>query len=158
MVSHRPRRRRRPLPTENPRWTYLLYYTNTLYCSVFITLHKYLNRIDDTIIFHPLQRDEIAKIVDLQVSVLSRQLEQHGVDLLVTPAARKQIAARGYDPAYGARPLKRIIQRSIQNPLATEILKNEFQGGDCVTVDFRDGEFCFQHRKPAATVETQSVA
>jgi len=121
-------------------------------------LPEFLNRIDDTIIFHPLQRDEIAKIVDLQVSVLSRQLEQHGVDLLVTPAARKQIAARGYDPAYGARPLKRIIQRSIQNPLATEILKNEFQGGDCVTVDFRDGEFCFQHRKPAATVETQSVA
>ena len=121
-------------------------------------LPEFLNRIDDTIIFHPLQRDEIAKIVDLQVSVLSRQLEQHGVDLLVTPAARKQIATRGYDPAYGARPLRRIIQRSIQNPLATEILKNEFQGGDCVTVDFRDGEFCFQRGKPAATVETQSVA
>ena len=121
-------------------------------------LPEFLNRIDDTIVFHLLHRGEIAKIVDLQISHLRQQMQQLGVTLNVTDAARQQIAAQGYDPAYGARPLKRVIQRHIQNPLATELLKSEFQHGDCVTVDYADGEYSFQSGAPEAAVESESVA
>lgn len=106
-------------------------------------LPEFLNRIDETIVFHPLQRDEIARIVDLQIKHLSSQLEGAGMKLTVTETVRQQIAAQGYDPHYGARPLKRVIQRRIQNPLATELLKREFADGDGITIDYVDNEFVF---------------
>ena len=77
-------------------------------------------------IFHPLSPDQIRKIVDLQVDRLRKQLEEKGILLDVTNAALAAIAEEGYDPTYGARPLKRVIQQRIQNPLAVEILKREF--------------------------------
>ncbi len=89
-------------------------------------LPEFLNRIDETIIFHPLDRQHIRRIVEIQVARLAKQLEGAGMHLEVTDAAYAAIAAQGYDPTYGARPLKRVIQQQIQNPLATEILKGEF--------------------------------
>jgi ATP-dependent Clp protease ATP-binding subunit ClpB len=106
-------------------------------------LPEFLNRIDETIIFHPLDREQIRKIVALQVKRLAEQLEQHGMKLEVTETAMDAIAREGYDPTYGARPLKRVIQQQIQNPLASEILRGRFGEGVTVRVDYRKGEFTF---------------
>ncbi|MEX2560213.1 MAG: ATP-dependent chaperone ClpB, partial [Pirellulales bacterium] len=107
-------------------------------------LPEFLNRIDETIIFHPLNRQHLRRIVELQVERLRKQLAQNDMTLEVTPAALDEIAAAGYDPVYGARPLKRVIQQRIQNPLATEILKGTLSAESGVRVDFRDGEFTFE--------------
>ena len=107
-------------------------------------LPEFLNRIDEVIVFHPLHRDEIRRIVDLQLVRLNRQVDQQGLTLEVTDAARNAIAAEGYDPAYGARPLKRVIQQRIQNPLAMVLLRGDFREGDRILVDFQDDDFTFQ--------------
>ncbi len=107
-------------------------------------LPEFLNRIDETIVFHPLNREQVSKIVDLQLVRLTKQLEKRGLALIVTETARNEIAAQGYDPAYGARPVKRVIQQSVQNPLAIELLKEEYAEGATVEIDFQDGEFTFQ--------------
>ncbi|HJS07522.1 MAG TPA: AAA family ATPase, partial [Pirellulales bacterium] len=117
-------------------------------------LPEFLNRIDEVIIFHPLDRAQIRKIVDLQIERLQKQLEQANLQLVVSDEARDAIAERGYDPAYGARPLKRVIQQRIQNPLAAEILKGEFPEGSVVRVDYRESEFSLElgaeSREPVA--------
>ena len=99
--------------------------------------------------FHPLDREQIRKIVDLQVARLEKLLEQRDFGLEVTDAARNEIAARGYDPAFGARPLKRVIQQEMQNPLATELLKGEFPEGSTIRIDFDGTEFTFTAVKGA---------
>jgi ATP-dependent Clp protease ATP-binding subunit ClpB len=113
-------------------------------------LPEFLNRIDETIVFHPLQREQIRKIAGLQVERVARQLEQHGMTLEVTEDALDAIARDGYDPVYGARPLKRVIQQQIQNPLASEILKGRFGEGVTVKVGYHDGEFTFERAEHAA--------
>jgi len=107
-------------------------------------LPEFLNRIDETIIFHPLQRDQIEKIVGLQIALLAKQLASSDLRLDVSDSAIHEIAERGYDPLYGARPLKRVIQQQLQNPLATEILKGTFAPGSIVRVDYRNDEFTFE--------------
>ncbi len=107
-------------------------------------LPEFLNRIDEVMIFHPLGREQIRRIVEIQIERLGEQLQQKGIEMEVTPAAIDAIAHDGYDPTYGARPLKRVIQQQIQNPLAVEILKREFAEGSRVKVDHVDGEFTFQ--------------
>lgn len=102
-------------------------------------LPEFLNRIDETIVFHPLNASQIHQIVSLQLEHLRKQLEQRQVELEVTAAAIDHIARVGYDPAFGARPLKRVIQREIQNPLATELLKGSLGEGGKVIID-SDGE------------------
>ena len=102
-----------------------------------------LNRIDETIIFHSLGKDEIRKIVDLQLNYLRKTLADQHLDLDVTDAARKLIADEGYDPVYGARPLKRVIQQQIQNPLSLRILEGDYAEGATVKVDAKKGEFVF---------------
>jgi ATP-dependent Clp protease ATP-binding subunit ClpB len=119
-------------------------------------LPEFLNRIDETIIFHPLNRPQIRKIVTLQSERLAQLLEQHGIKLEVTNEALDAIARDGYDPLYGARPLKRVIQQQIQNPLASEILKGRFAEGATVRIDYRNDEFVFervgeQEAEPAAS-------
>ncbi|GHT11299.1 hypothetical protein FACS1894170_04660 [Planctomycetales bacterium] len=104
-------------------------------------LPEFLNRIDETIVFHPLREDEIAKIADLQIVKLQQQLAQQGVTLTVTDKAVAEVAQQGYDPLFGARPLKRVIQRQIQNPLAVYLLQHKTDGKSSVTVDFRDDAF-----------------
>ncbi len=116
-------------------------------------LPEFLNRIDETIIFHPLDATHIRQIVKLQIERLRAQLAQHDLSLEVTAAALDEIAAVGYDPTYGARPLKRVIQQQIQNPLATELLKGELTPETGVRVDFRGGEFVFERIEQPEPVE-----
>ena len=96
---------------------------------------EFLNRIDEIVIFHPLQKDHLAGIVDIQLRRLSRLLEDKGFRLEVSEAARDYLAEVGYDPALGARPLKRAIQRELQDPLALKVLAGEFKEGDTIRVD-----------------------
>jgi ATP-dependent Clp protease ATP-binding subunit ClpB len=106
-------------------------------------LPEFLNRIDETIVFHPLDRSQVGRIVDLQLVRLEKQLEKRGLHLSVSDAARNRIAALGYDPAFGARPVKRVIQQEIQNPLATELLRGEYPEGATIEVDVAGEEFTF---------------
>jgi len=115
-------------------------------------LPEFLNRIDETIVFHPLTESQIHQIVGMQVVRLQKQLDEKGIKLEVTPAAVDEIAREGYDPTYGARPLKRVIQQRIQNPLAVEILRREFAEGSRVRVDHSDGEFTFERIEQTAAV------
>ncbi len=109
-------------------------------------LPEFLNRIDDIVIFHPLQKDEIRTIVELQIEHLAKRLSETGLQLSVSDAAIDEIASVGYDPTYGARPLKRVIQRELQNPLATSLLKNAYEEGSTVYVDFNGDEFTFSNQ------------
>ena len=113
-------------------------------------LPEFLNRIDETIVFHPLSRDQIGRIVELQLQRLEGLLSEQGVTLEVTPAAKQAIANEGYDPTFGARPLKRVIQQRIQNPLATDLLRGRIPAGSTVRVDYRDDEFTFEPVAPTA--------
>ena len=117
-------------------------------------LPEFLNRIDETIIFHPLDMDQIRKIASLQVDRLASQLRQMGIALEVTDEALEEIARRGYDPMYGARPLKRIIQQQLQNPLSRELLKGEFEDGTTLRIDFRGGEFVFERAAEREAIAT----
>ncbi len=96
---------------------------------------EFLNRVDDVIIFRPLSRDDIAKIVDLQIGRVQRLVADRKLSLEVTAAAKQLLVAEGYDPVYGARPLKRAIQRLLQNPLALAVLEGKFSEGDRIRVD-----------------------
>ncbi|HZA20955.1 MAG TPA: ATP-dependent chaperone ClpB, partial [Actinomycetota bacterium] len=96
---------------------------------------EFLNRIDEMIVFHRLGPDDLERIVELQLELLSERLAKRNLTLEVTPTARRRIAERGYQPAYGARPLKRLIQREIENELALRLLDGTFQDGDTVIVD-----------------------
>jgi ATP-dependent Clp protease ATP-binding subunit ClpB len=107
-------------------------------------LPEFLNRIDEILIFHPLDQSQIHKIVGLQAERLKKQLAEKGIGLEITPAAIDAVAKEGYDPVYGARPLKRVIQQRIQNPLAVEILKKELPEGSSLKIDCQNGEFTFE--------------
>ena len=106
-------------------------------------LPEFLNRVDEVIVFHPLTKNEIRQIVDLQLARLEKRIEENGFTLDVTDAARKQLADEGYDPVYGARPLKRVIQHRLQNELANAILGGEFAEGAKITIDVQNGDFTF---------------
>ncbi|MEZ6149085.1 MAG: ATP-dependent chaperone ClpB [Pirellulaceae bacterium] len=107
-------------------------------------LPEFLNRIDDTIVFHPLERGQIHRIVELQLEHLREQLGGRQIELEFSPSVVEYIATAGYDPAYGARPLKRVIQRELQNPLATALLKGDIADGGTVRVDELGGELVFE--------------
>ena len=106
---------------------------------------EFLNRIDETIIFNNLGRDQIAAIVDIQLKRLRKNLASRKISLELADGAKALIAEKGYDPAYGARPLKRTIQRLIQDPLAVKILAGEFKEGDQVKIDAVGDELSFSH-------------
>jgi ATP-dependent Clp protease ATP-binding subunit ClpB len=114
---------------------------------------EFLNRIDEIVIFHPLGRDEITRIVDIQLAHLRKRLEQRRIHLEVTDAARRLLAREGYDPTFGARPLKRTIQRLVQDPLALRLLEREFVEGDTVLVDAHGDEIAFSKDLTAETVD-----
>ena len=111
-------------------------------------LPEFLNRIDETIVFHPLDRKHIRRIVELQIERLRKQLEQNDLHLDITEPAIDAIAADGYDPMYGARPLKRVIQQRLQNPLASELLRGEYPPGSTIRIDAEGGEFAFSRLDP----------
>jgi ATP-dependent Clp protease ATP-binding subunit ClpB len=94
---------------------------------------EFLNRVDEIILFHRLQRSEMGRIVDIQMQRLAKLLEDRKIKVVLEPSAREWLADKGYDPAYGARPLKRVIQKSLQDPLAELILSGKVKDGDTVT-------------------------
>ena len=96
---------------------------------------EFINRIDETIVFHPLSREHLAKIVEVQVGQLQKRLAMRNLKLELTEGARKLLAEEGYDPSYGARPLKRVIQQRIENQLASHILGGDYAEGDTIRVD-----------------------
>ena len=111
---------------------------------------EFLNRIDDTILFHPLSRAELGEIVVLQLKRIQGMLADKKILIELSDAARNYIADLGYDPVYGARPLKRAIQRELQNPIATKLLENTFVDGDTILVDLVDDKLAFDKRAVAA--------
>jgi len=105
---------------------------------------EFLNRVDDIIFFRKLGRDEIVKIVDIQLGRLRKLVADRGLALEVDEVAKQAIAEEGYDPVYGARPLKRVIQRRVQDPLARKLLGGQFAEGDTILVSYRDSEIAFE--------------
>jgi ATP-dependent Clp protease ATP-binding subunit ClpB len=105
---------------------------------------EFINRIDEVILFHSLSKEQLIKIVDVQLESLRKRLASRNLKLSLTDAAKKLLAEEGYDPTYGARPLKRVIQQQIENPLASKILKGEFSEGAIIAVDAKtSGSFSF---------------
>ncbi|MEM6638693.1 MAG: ATP-dependent chaperone ClpB [Pseudomonadota bacterium] len=112
---------------------------------------EFINRVDDAVVFHPLSRDQIRKIVDIQVGQLARRLSSRDITITLTDGARDRLADAGYDPVYGARPLKRAIQQELENPLAIKVLDGRVAPGDTVTVDAHDLGLQFETgERPAA--------
>jgi ATP-dependent Clp protease ATP-binding subunit ClpB len=116
---------------------------------------EFLNRVDETIIFNNLGRDEIKSIVEIQLKRLRQNLANRKISLELSDRAKALIAEKGYDPVYGARPLKRTIQRMIQDPLAVKILGGEFKEGDLVKVDFDADELVFSRGAGAPAEESR---
>ena len=112
---------------------------------------EFLNRIDDTVIFHRLSREDIGRIVDLQVELLAARVRERGIEIELTDDARTLLGNLGYDPVYGARPLKRVIQRELVDKLALKLLEGEFSDGDAVRVDAVDGALAFERANAALT-------
>jgi ATP-dependent Clp protease ATP-binding subunit ClpB len=113
---------------------------------------EFLNRVDEIIIFHTLSMEDLVQIVDIQLGHLERRLAEHKVTLHVTEAGKRYLAEEGYDPVYGARPLKRVIQRRLQDPLAREMLEGKFEDGDSIRVDLKDGQLVFEKEAVLETV------
>jgi ATP-dependent Clp protease ATP-binding subunit ClpB len=114
---------------------------------------EFLNRIDEIVEFKPLTKDQLGEIVELQLERLRVRLAERGIELELTDEAKHVLAEAGWDPTYGARPLKRAIQRMIENPLALRLLEGDFGEGDAVRVDAKDGQLFFERasaREPAA--------
>jgi ATP-dependent Clp protease ATP-binding subunit ClpB len=104
---------------------------------------EFINRIDDIVVFHPLGTEQIRAIVQIQLAYLRRRLLERNMELALDDRARDHIGEAGFDPVYGARPLKRAIQQQIENPLAQLILRGQFVPGDRISVAVRDGELTF---------------
>ncbi len=104
---------------------------------------EFINRVDEVVVFHPLMRDQIRAIASIQIGFLRRRLQERHMDLELTDAALDLLGEAGFDPVYGARPLKRAIQQQLENPLAQEILTGRFGPGDLVRVEVRDGQLAF---------------
>ncbi|PZO45305.1 MAG: ATP-dependent chaperone ClpB [Shackletoniella antarctica] len=124
---------------------------------------EFLNRVDDLILFHSLRKAELRKIVALQIRRVQRRLADQTIGLEIADTAIDFIAESGYDPVYGARPLKRAIQRLLENPIATKILETTFAQGATIVADFADGKLVLSHREPEvpeapATAEAEAEA
>jgi ATP-dependent Clp protease ATP-binding subunit ClpB len=107
---------------------------------------EFLNRVDDVIIFQSLDEEELSRIVDIQLEKLKKRLAQQQLTLDVDNAAKKLLAKEGYDPQFGARPLKRAVQEHILNPLSMRLLEGEFKAGDKIKVTAKDDELVFQKK------------
>ena len=112
---------------------------------------EFLNRVDEVIIFEPLSQDELADIVELMLGEVEERLSDRNVSIEVTDAAKKALVEEGYDPAFGARPLRRVVERQIENALAKRILAGEFEDGEKIVVDFKDDAYGFEKSGAAAT-------
>jgi ATP-dependent Clp protease ATP-binding subunit ClpB len=113
---------------------------------------EFINRLDDIVEFDSLSREQLREIVNVQVARLIVRVAQRGIDVHLTDAARDLLGELGYDPTYGARPLKRVISKRLVDPLALALLKGEFAAGDRIEVDAEDGGLRFE-RKPVSAPE-----
>jgi ATP-dependent Clp protease ATP-binding subunit ClpB len=134
----------------------------TMYKQVTQSLRKhfrpeFLNRIDDTIIFHSLKRSEMSDIVRIQLQRIKKLLAEQKIGIELTDAAIDRVVEAGYDPSYGARQLKRAIQRELENPIATKILENTFVEGDTILVDRVDNVLKFEKKEVVASVENRGL-
>ena len=114
---------------------------------------EFINRIDEIIIFEGLSKEDVMKIVDLQMQEVRNRLADHGLEIDLTQSAKEWLAEEGYDETFGARPLKRALQRSIESPLSVRLLQGEFSKGDHVIVDVEDGELVFTAKSEPKTIE-----
>jgi ATP-dependent Clp protease ATP-binding subunit ClpB len=112
---------------------------------------EFLNRVDDIIVFKALTQEQLGAIIDIQLARLQKRLAERKISLTVTDPARKLLIERGWDPVYGARPLKRAIQRMVQDPLAMQLLEGRFSDGDAVKVDVKGDTLIFEKSKPRAS-------
>jgi ATP-dependent Clp protease ATP-binding subunit ClpB len=113
---------------------------------------EFINRLDDIVEFHPLTREQLSEIVDLQVALVIERVRERDIEVELTDAAKTLLGDLGYDPTYGARPLKRVIQKRLVDPLALAILEGRFTAGDTVKVDASDGELVLERAEAAAAV------
>jgi len=111
---------------------------------------EFINRIDETVVFHPLGREHMAHIIDLQMARLLARLEERKLTLTLTPDAKALLVEEGYDPVYGARPLKRTLQRRVLDPLALAVLQGDYREGDDIVLDVREGDLHFAKREVVA--------
>ncbi|MDO9317355.1 MAG: ATP-dependent chaperone ClpB [Gammaproteobacteria bacterium] len=107
---------------------------------------EFVNRIDETVVFHPLLKSQIRGIADIQIELLNKRLQDNDLSLEVSEAVLEKIADLGYDPVYGARPLKRVIQNRIENSLAQQVIKGDYEPGDCIYIDVEDEQFSFRKK------------
>jgi ATP-dependent Clp protease ATP-binding subunit ClpB len=119
---------------------------------------EFINRLDDIVEFAPLSREQIGRIVDLQVARLIGRVAERGVEIELTKAARTLLGNLGYDPTYGARPLKRVIQKNLVDKLALGLLEGDFVTGDRVVVDAADGALTFERAGRVGAEETAAAA
>ena len=108
---------------------------------------EFLNRLDDIIVFNPLSREVIKEIVDIQLNLVRKRLLEKGIVLAISPSALDYLSGEGYSAEYGARPLKRLIQNKILNPVAEFIINRKAEGGGTVTVEMKDGEPSIDFKK-----------
>ena len=106
---------------------------------------EFINRVDDIVVFQPLSREQVREIAGIQFEVLKQRLADQDIDLTLTDGAIEALVEEGYDPVYGARPLKRVIQKRVENPLASRLLAGDFGPGDTIRVAFHEGAFTFSH-------------
>jgi ATP-dependent Clp protease ATP-binding subunit ClpB len=119
---------------------------------------EFINRLDDIVEFESLSREQLRKIVDLQVTRLIGRVAERGVDVSLADAARDLLGNLGYDPTYGARPLKRVISKTLVDPLALGLLKGDYAAGDRVEVDAADGALRFTRTRATAAAEEEEPA
>jgi ATP-dependent Clp protease ATP-binding subunit ClpB len=119
---------------------------------------EFVNRLDDVVRFAPLSREQLSEIVDLQVARVIERVAERGVAVTLTDQARELLGNMGYDPAYGARPLRRVIQRQLTDRLALALLKGEIREGDTVEADVRDGELALEKTGPPTRAKASAAA
>ena len=110
---------------------------------------EFLNRVDATVVFHALSREHIHSIVDLMMNMVRAELADHKVSLEITEAVRDFLAEKGYDPVFGARPLRRLIQNEIEDRLSEEVLGGRLHAGDTAYIDVEEGEIVIRSKVPA---------
>ncbi|NLC50735.1 MAG: ATP-dependent Clp protease ATP-binding subunit [Firmicutes bacterium] len=114
---------------------------------------EFLNRLDELIVFHALNKDHLKSIVDIMLKEVEQRLKEHGLQMRVTDAAKQKLAEEGYDPAYGARPLRRVIQKRLEEVISEEMLKGEFRSGDTIIVDIEKDKFVFRKEGKDAEID-----
>ncbi len=119
---------------------------------------EFLNRVDDVVVFHRLSKQDLAKIVEIQVARLATRVAERGIEIELTDKARELLGNLGFDPTYGARPLKRVIQKQLVDKLALRLLEGEFAEGDAVRVDAKKGELAFEKVAPAKPKPSEKAA